>query len=97
MAIATWGNDKLSKENVTFTPESGETFIFEGEKVRSSLLLVSTLKAQRMIYAGCQAYLANVVDKMRETSLSPKNVHIVCEFPEVYPKDLPGLPPNKKI
>ncbi|XP_060965314.1 uncharacterized protein LOC133034278 [Cannabis sativa] len=85
------------KRTVTFTPESGEAFIFEGIKVKSSLPLVTALKAQRMICAGCQAYLASIVDKSRETPLKPENVHIVCEFEEVFPKDLPGLPPDREI
>ncbi|ERM98294.1 hypothetical protein AMTR_s00876p00009460, partial [Amborella trichopoda] len=64
------------KRTVTFTPESGEAFIFEGIKVKSSLPLVTALKAQKMIRAGCQAYLASIVDKSRETTLKPENVHI---------------------
>ncbi|KAM6557670.1 hypothetical protein CsatB_004689 [Cannabis sativa] len=61
------------KRTVTFTPESGEAFIFEGIKVKSSLPLVTALKAQKMIRAGCQAYLASIVDKSRETTLKPEN------------------------
>ncbi|KAI3814190.1 hypothetical protein L1987_18938 [Smallanthus sonchifolius] len=45
---------------------------------------------------GCEAYLAYVInDRMKTKAL--KNVPVVCNFPEVFPEDLPGLPPDREI
>ncbi|GJV68414.1 putative reverse transcriptase domain-containing protein [Tanacetum coccineum] len=49
---------------------------------------------------GCQVYLAQVTtkkakDKSEERRL--EDVPIVREFPEVFPEDLPGLPPARQV
>ncbi|KAI3695424.1 hypothetical protein L1987_78421 [Smallanthus sonchifolius] len=54
------------------------------------------IKAESYMRRGCEAYLAYVIDdrmKMKEL----KNVPVVCNFPEVFPEDLPGLPPDREI
>ena len=49
-----------------------------------------------MIKEGCQAYLAHVVDS---TKLKKKinDISVVCEIPDVFPDDLPGLSPDREI
>ena len=49
-----------------------------------------------MLRKGCQAYLAYVVNTKSE---GPKleDIPIVCEFGDVFPKDLLGLPPDREI
>ncbi|GKB76531.1 putative reverse transcriptase domain-containing protein [Tanacetum coccineum] len=49
---------------------------------------------------GCQVYLAQVTSKKNEYKSEDKrleDVPIVREFPEVFPKDLPGLPPGRQV
>ncbi|KAI3774350.1 hypothetical protein L1987_48902 [Smallanthus sonchifolius] len=42
------------------------------------------------------AYLAYVIDdKMKTKEL--KDVPVVCNFPEVFPENLPGLPPDREL
>ncbi|GKG50374.1 hypothetical protein Tco_0521474, partial [Tanacetum coccineum] len=51
---------------------------------------------QKYIEKGCQVYLAQVTSKKAEDKSEErrlKDVSIVREFPEVFPEDLPGLPP----
>ena len=44
----------------------------------------------------CEAYLAYVMNtEMSELKL--ESVPIVFEFPDVFPEELPGLPPNREI
>ena len=57
---------------------------------------ISYLKAKKRI---CKCYLYNLVrdnDSILETS-SLNSVPIVYEFQEVFPKDLPGVPPEREI
>lgn len=35
------------------------------------------------------------MDKTKELERKLENVHIVCEFAQVFPKDFPGLPSDK--
>ncbi|XP_062075729.1 uncharacterized protein LOC133779843 [Humulus lupulus] len=46
---------------------------------------------------GCSKFLDSVVDKSKEIDLKPKNVHIICEVPEVFLVELLGLPLDKEI
>ena len=32
-----------------------------------------------------------------EASLDLASIHVVCEFPDVFPKDLPGLPSDRDV
>lgn len=48
------------------------------------------MQIKQLLRQGCQAYLAYVLDTNKE---SPKieDIPIVCEFPYVFPDELPGL------
>ncbi|XP_070031672.1 uncharacterized protein [Nicotiana tomentosiformis] len=52
--------------------------------------------AQRLLKKGCLGLLAIVNDTRKET-ISIENVPVVREFSDVFPKDLPGLPPVREI
>ncbi|GAA0156394.1 hypothetical protein LIER_13905 [Lithospermum erythrorhizon] len=49
-----------------------------------------------MLRKGCKWYLATIIDISRG-DLRLEDIHIVREFPNVFPEDLPGLPPNRDI
>ena len=57
---------------------------------------ISHLKARKMISKGYLYHLVQVKNSSLETT-SLELVPVVCEFPEVFPKDLPGVPPERKI
>ena len=49
-----------------------------------------------MVSKGCLAFLAHLRDDT--TQVSPiESVPIVREFLDVFPADLPGMPPNRDI
>ncbi|XP_070017362.1 uncharacterized protein [Nicotiana sylvestris] len=58
--------------------------------------VISFLKAQRMVEKGCLSYLAFVRDVGAETP-SIDSVPIVRDFPDVFPADLPSMPPDRNI
>ncbi|XP_055824296.1 uncharacterized protein LOC129892763 [Solanum dulcamara] len=49
-----------------------------------------------MIYQGCSAYLAHIIDT-RVESPSLKDIPTVCDFLKVFPENLPGLPPEREV
>ena len=69
--------------------------VFCGERQAVPSCLISTLTAFRMINEGCQAFLAHVVDRARDDK-EVSDIPVVCEFPDVFPEDLPGLPPDRE-
>ena len=71
--------------------------MFYGKVAGLRTPLISSLKAQRMTEKGCHAFLANIMDVVKETPLKVGDVRIIKEFPEIFPDDLPGLPPTREI
>ncbi|CAL2271224.1 unnamed protein product [Prunus armeniaca] len=45
---------------------------------------------------GCEGFLAHIIDT-REITLNLEDIPVVSEFPNVFPDDLPGLPPEREI
>ncbi|CAL9025506.1 unnamed protein product, partial [Prunus brigantina] len=45
---------------------------------------------------GCSGYLAHVIDT-RDNGFKLEEIPVVQEFPDVFPEDLPGLPPHREI
>ena len=54
------------------------------------------MKAYKSLVKGCVGYLASVV-----TSTSPElgvhNISVVCKHPDVFPDNLPGMPPHREV
>ncbi|GJT08750.1 hypothetical protein Tco_0843212 [Tanacetum coccineum] len=56
--------------------------------------------AQEYMSKGCQVFLAQISAKKEEDKSEGKqikDVPIVRDFPEVFPEDLPGLPPTRPV
>ena len=85
------------KKIVTFRPPGEEEFCFMGTIDKLRTPVISSMKARRLLDSGCVGYLACVVDMQVEQKLRPEDVPVVQEFLEVFPEDLPGLPPNREI
>ncbi|XP_076948325.1 uncharacterized protein LOC143620537 [Bidens hawaiensis] len=67
-----------------------------GDKESSGLNVISMIKAEGLLRRGCGAYLAYVVNATADME-EMKDVPIVCDYPEVFPDDLSGLPPEREI
>ncbi|GJQ97293.1 putative reverse transcriptase domain-containing protein [Tanacetum coccineum] len=85
-------------------PYGNEILIVQGDKSdkekKSTLSIISCEKAQKYMEKGCQLFLAQVTmkenkDKSKEKRL--EDVPTVRDFPEVFPEDLPGLPPIRQV
>ncbi|KAK1435339.1 hypothetical protein QVD17_01100 [Tagetes erecta] len=74
---------------------SGKKISVYGEK-KSKISFCSMMKAKKYLTHGCKAFLAYVVDKSRE-EIKLEDVPVVREFPDVFPDDLPGIPPEREV
>ncbi|RVW62435.1 hypothetical protein CK203_064199 [Vitis vinifera] len=70
-------------------------FSFEGKHVDKPLRMISTLRASSLLKRGCQGFLAYVVNE--ENDLKLEDIPIVRDYPDVFPEDLPGLPPEREV
>ncbi|GKB37683.1 putative reverse transcriptase domain-containing protein, partial [Tanacetum coccineum] len=89
-------------EKVVHIPYGDEVLIIQGNNYDggSKLNIISCTRTQKYIQKGCQVYLAQVTSKKAEDKSEEKrleDVPIVREFPEVFPEDLPGLPPARQV
>ncbi|GKE88197.1 putative reverse transcriptase domain-containing protein [Tanacetum coccineum] len=78
--------------------------IFQGngynQKKESRLNIISYTKAQEYLSKGCDAFFAHITTKEAEDKSEEKRleeVPIVRDFPEVFPEDLPGIPPARQV
>ncbi|KAL2243595.1 UNVERIFIED_CONTAM: Transposon Ty3-G Gag-Pol polyprotein [Sesamum indicum] len=58
--------------------------------------VISATEARRLMLEGCEAYLAHVVDSGK-VNPTLEEISVVRDFPEVFPNDLPGLPPHREV
>ncbi|GJU66640.1 putative reverse transcriptase domain-containing protein [Tanacetum coccineum] len=91
-------------EKVVRIPYGDEVLIIRGDDYdngsKSKLNIISCTKTQKYIQKGCQVYLAQVTSKKAEDKSEEErleDVSIVREFSEVFPEDLPGLPPARQV
>nr|GFC73574.1 putative reverse transcriptase domain-containing protein [Tanacetum cinerariifolium] len=89
-------------EKVVRIPYGNEVLIIRGDDCddRSRLNIISCTETRKYIHKGCQVYLAQVTSKKAEDKSEEKrleDVPIMREFPEVFPEDLPGLPPARQV
>ena len=87
--------DCFTKKIVFRKPEYPE-LEFEGDRRILPTCVISALEAKRLLHKGCEAYLAHVIDKS-STRVTIESVPVVCEFPDVFPDDLPGLPLDREL
>ena len=69
---------------------------FESDKRILPTCVISALEAKRLLHKGCEVYLAHVLDKSSPKMII-KSVPVVCEFSDVFPDDLPGLPSDREL
>ncbi|GJY56599.1 putative reverse transcriptase domain-containing protein [Tanacetum coccineum] len=91
-------------EKLVQIPYGNETLIFHDNKSNNGreswLTIISCSKAQVYMVKGCQIFLAQISAKKEEDKSEGKqlkDVPIVQDFPEVFPEDLPGLPPVRPV
>ncbi|GKB64589.1 putative reverse transcriptase domain-containing protein [Tanacetum coccineum] len=83
-------------EKVVRIPYGNKTLIVESDKGVSRLKVISCIKARKYVERGCHLFLAHVTEKkLKEKRL--EDVPVIRDFPEVFPDDLPGLPPPRQV
>ncbi|KAL4017102.1 hypothetical protein IC575_024776 [Cucumis melo] len=87
--------DCFGKE-VVFNPPSGPSFKFRGAGIVCLPKVISAMKASKLLSQGTWGILASVVDT-RESEVSLSSEPVVRKYPDVFPDELPGLPPPREI
>ena len=84
------------KRSVEFGRGKSEPIVFRGRKLGASMTQISALQTKHLIAAGCEYFLVSIVDTDAQTP-EISSVPVVSEFADVFPEDLPGLPPERDV
>ena len=68
----------------------------QGIRAESIPKVISAMKARRFLRKGCEAFFSLILDSKRE-EVNLENIHVIREFPDVFPKELPGIPPEREV
>ncbi|GKB80326.1 putative reverse transcriptase domain-containing protein [Tanacetum coccineum] len=106
------GMDWLANNHVVIVYDEKTVRIPFGDKIlivqgdmsdkgkQSTLSIISCTQTQKYMKKGCQVFLTQVTKKETEVKSKEKrleDVSIVRKFPEVFPEDLPRLPPARQV
>ncbi|XP_024979033.1 uncharacterized protein LOC112516247 [Cynara cardunculus var. scolymus] len=85
-----------SKKLIRIPLPDEDAVLIYGEGRKGNVVLLSTAKARKCLAKGCSAFIAYVLDtKLGKRGI--EDVNVVNEFLDVFPKDLPGLPPDRQV
>ncbi|GJY71454.1 putative reverse transcriptase domain-containing protein [Tanacetum coccineum] len=72
------------------------TLVVKGDDGVSRLKVVSCMKVRKYVDRGSYLFVAQVIEKeLAERRL--ENMLVICEFPDVFLEDFPGLPPSRQV
>ncbi|XP_035845172.1 uncharacterized protein LOC118491469 [Helianthus annuus] len=86
----------LYKEKIMRIPlPSGESLSVQGHRSGAMVGIISAMKAQKCLQKGYPAILALVTDTQPEER-KIEDLPVVLEFSDVFPEELPSLPPHRQ-
>ncbi|KAL8148657.1 hypothetical protein AgCh_005864 [Apium graveolens] len=85
---------ECKSKKVKLKTKDGIEVIFKGKRQEEKFL--TAIQMRRLLHQGCEAYLAHVKDIEKE-SVRIEDISVVRDFPDVFPDELPGLPPDREI
>ncbi|KAM2004949.1 hypothetical protein ACFX15_000188 [Malus domestica] len=83
-------------KSVTFLRPGLPEITFVGERSGVRHGVISAIRVKKLLSKGCQGYLAHVVLNYVDSG-SVEEVGVVRHYPDVFPDDLPGLPPDRDV
>ena len=83
-------------KRVTLRTPNEDEATFIGERSNHLSNVISTATARIMVRKGCEVYLAYVIDMVKARP-NVSDIPTVSDFPDVFPEELPGLPPHREI
>ena len=82
-------------KRVLCVDDEGRPVEIQGVQRRVSLCFISTMKVKRCLRQGCRLYVVEAVNERKGPSLD--QYPVLSEFQEVFPNELPGLPPEREL
>nr|GEU92214.1 putative reverse transcriptase domain, ribonuclease H-like domain, aspartic peptidase domain protein [Tanacetum cinerariifolium] len=77
-------------------PYKNKTLVVKSDSSVSRLKVISCIKARKYIERGSHLFIAQVTEK-EPAKKQLQDMPEICNFHEVFPDDLPGLPPPRQV
>ncbi|XP_074377558.1 uncharacterized protein LOC141719077 [Apium graveolens] len=82
------------QKKVSIRVQNGKKIVFKGQRQTQKFLTM--IQAKRLLKKGNEAYFSYVMETKKEVP-QIQDIPIVNEFEDVFPENLLGLPPDRKI
>ncbi|XP_023751069.1 uncharacterized protein LOC111899445 [Lactuca sativa] len=69
----------------------------KGDRAQCGTHLCLAVRAKCYIQQGCSGFVAYVMDTQDKGTTTVGDVLIVWDYPDVFPEDFPGVPPERKV
>ncbi|GKD21879.1 putative reverse transcriptase domain-containing protein [Tanacetum coccineum] len=94
----------ICDQKLVHVPFGNETLVIRGDGSsqgnETRLNIISCTKTHKYLLRGCHVFLAHITTKDVEDKSEKKrlkDVPVVRDFPEVFPEDLPRIPPTRQV
>ncbi|XP_074287850.1 uncharacterized protein LOC141613006 [Silene latifolia] len=84
------------EKSVTIMRRDGEKVLFRSNQTHKGNRIISLLKALKFLRQGCKGYLCDIGNPS-VSELVIANIPVVNEFSDVFPEEIPGMPPHREI
>ncbi|MEQ5265914.1 hypothetical protein, partial [Escherichia coli] len=85
-----------SEQKVVLKGPGGKRVSYRGVTKEPEVRLVSMIKIKKYVAKGHEAFLCAVED-LSAPKDEVQQIPIVREFPDVFPEEIPGLPPPREV
>ncbi|XP_074351383.1 uncharacterized protein LOC141690484 [Apium graveolens] len=87
------GMDWLSKHDAQIDCRNKKVMVKTPDE---RIKFLTMIQAKKLLRQGCEHFIAYVIDRSQEPA-KLEDIPVVNEFPDVFPDELPGLPPDREI
>lgn len=84
------------EQKVRLRNKNGKKVTFKTKPQEGRIKIISALSLVRQVQKGAPLFLCNV-QRLEEEKLKIEHVKVVNEFPDVFPEDIPGMPPQREL
>ncbi|KZV26694.1 hypothetical protein F511_31305 [Dorcoceras hygrometricum] len=81
---------------VRFKPEKTDEWKFYGKGSRARIPLISAITMNNLLQKGAEGFFIYAIDT-KKSSPNLVDIPVVCDFADVFPDEIPGLPPYREV
>ncbi|XP_052490761.1 uncharacterized protein LOC128043010 [Gossypium raimondii] len=87
---------EIKQKTIDLRCQNNEIIQIESDDLNGLSVVISSMKAQSYVRIGYETYFAYVLDT-KVTEKKIESIPVVCEYPDVFPEEVLGLPPIREV